>query len=697
MQHRTAQFGLALAVGALTAAGQQPGALTTRDMSVVRLGTAQELKAPVSVPRGYAVVIGVSKYKNVPSDRALPFAEKDAENIYSALISKEGGQIEFQNVKKLLGPQATLANIREALETWLPANAKPTDRVVVYFVGHGLVDEKGAAYLAPYDVDPSKVGTTGYSMAKLGEVLSNQVKSGWKMLLVDACHSGQLSVQSTAAKVNEGLRGLPQGFLTLTSSRASENSYEDPRLAGGNGVFSYYLARGWLGESDVDPADGKVTADELVTYVKREVRAHVKSQGGQQTPLEFGDFPDNLILGFNPTRRGALVTRVETAVTGSAVIEANLDNVEVSIDDQRRGIAAPNMPLRVPGLSAGIHTVKGARTGYEPVTLEINVAPGSTQTVSLRLLYQVVPKAAAKALYDEGESIWRRTTSASAKDLAKSEDLLARALKEDPKYGAAALTLCRVQQAERKTGEALKSCKKAAELQSADAETRTMLGVLLMESGDFQAAARELQAATTQDPKNSFAHSSLAEALFLADRPMEAEGAAERALALNPSSGQAYLLRGEARRVQQRFSESVADYQHSLSVQDFNSGALRTAAFYAIGMGMRKNRSGNQGLYRSQAASAYFGLCAADIGLEDYRAAVGNCKKVLSIEKDDADAYLLLAEAHAGLFSENNRRAHLMDAKQSVEAVLRINPSHTAAPGLKEKLKEINELMASVR
>ncbi len=58
------------------------------------------------------------------------------------------------NVKKLIGPQATLANIRDALEVWLPSKVQESDRVVVFFVGHGVTDKDGHGYLAPYDIDP---------------------------------------------------------------------------------------------------------------------------------------------------------------------------------------------------------------------------------------------------------------------------------------------------------------------------------------------------------------------------------------------------------------------------------------------------------------------------------------------------------------------------------------------------------------
>ena len=145
-----------------------------------------------------------------------------------------------------------------------------------------------------------------------------------------------------------------------------------------------------------------------------------------------------------------------------------------------------------------------------------------------------------------------------------------------------------------------------------------MTGVLLMESGDYPEAVRQLQQAAAQDPQSTFVASLLAEALFLADRPKDAEEAANRAIKLDGASGQAYLIRGEARRAQKNFDDAIEDYRRAMAVQEFGSGVFRTAAFWAIGTGMRKHRSGTQFLYRSQKASAYYGLCAAEIGRDNY-------------------------------------------------------------------------------
>src|ERR1700686_3946123 len=48
-------------------------------------------QAPVTIPRGYALVVGIAKYKNLPAKAQLDFAERDAESVYSVLINPEGG------------------------------------------------------------------------------------------------------------------------------------------------------------------------------------------------------------------------------------------------------------------------------------------------------------------------------------------------------------------------------------------------------------------------------------------------------------------------------------------------------------------------------------------------------------------------------------------------------------------------------
>src|SRR5215813_3094686 len=133
----------------------------------------------VTVPRGYALIVGIANYKNLPAKSQLEFSERDADAIYSILISPEGGNFHAENVHRLTGAQATLANIKREMETWLPSVAKEDDRVVIYFAGHGFISG-GRGYLAPYDLDPANIPGTGYPMDTLGQVAGTRIKSKWK-------------------------------------------------------------------------------------------------------------------------------------------------------------------------------------------------------------------------------------------------------------------------------------------------------------------------------------------------------------------------------------------------------------------------------------------------------------------------------------------------------------------------------------
>ncbi len=88
-----------------------------------------------SIPRGYALIVGISNYKNLPVKSQLEFPERDADAVYSVLISNEGGNFHAENVHRLTGANATLANLKHELEVWLPSVAQPDDRVVIYFAG----------------------------------------------------------------------------------------------------------------------------------------------------------------------------------------------------------------------------------------------------------------------------------------------------------------------------------------------------------------------------------------------------------------------------------------------------------------------------------------------------------------------------------------------------------------------------------
>src|SRR4051812_16367085 len=110
---------LALAIPALA---QTPSKSTRqRDLKVEPDTSVPAAPPPVSIPRSYALIIGISSYPNLRPDQQLHYSDRDAEAIYSILISPEGGNFPAENVHKLVGAKATLAGMRHELEDWLPS------------------------------------------------------------------------------------------------------------------------------------------------------------------------------------------------------------------------------------------------------------------------------------------------------------------------------------------------------------------------------------------------------------------------------------------------------------------------------------------------------------------------------------------------------------------------------------------------
>jgi hypothetical protein len=72
------------------------------------------------------------------------------------------------------------------------------------------------------------------------------------------------------------------------------------------------------------------------------------------------------------------------------------------------------------------------------------------------------------------------------------------------------------------------------------------------------------------------------------------------------------------------------------------------------------------------------------------------CQSSLNTERDDPDTLVLLAECYTRLFNNDNRPTYLQEAKNNLEAVLRINPNIEQAPILRQKLREIAELLSVV-
>ncbi len=157
--------------------------------------------------RQWALVVGIN-YNELDdrvksSVRPLENAESDALAFAEVLTTIYG--YDPDNVRTLIGDQATSLRVRQALSKDFLANSKEVqeeDSVVFYFAGHGwrdktlLSDASHVGFLCPSDVDITKEGEIDPATCVSIDLLVGQLRdfcpARHKLVILDCCHSGEI-------------------------------------------------------------------------------------------------------------------------------------------------------------------------------------------------------------------------------------------------------------------------------------------------------------------------------------------------------------------------------------------------------------------------------------------------------------------------------------------------------------------------
>jgi tetratricopeptide (TPR) repeat protein len=675
---------LLLAALAALAHGQQQ----KRDLAVKDVVEPPKAPRTVAPPRSYALVIGVAKYQNLADKDNLQFSERDAESIYSILISPEGGSFPAQNVHRLIGPRATLANIRRELEEWLPSVSKEGDRVLVYFAGHGFVAD-GRAYLAPYDIRPDSIAATAYPMQTLGSVFGGKVQGKWKVLITDACHSGAISGDSAAA-LNRGMTDVNKSIFVLSASRDREQSFESPDWGGGHGIFTYYVERGLAGQADED-GDGLVTADELAEYVRSNVRRD--SEARQNPTSEAGSFDPKMQLAYVPAH--VKPDAPPPPKFGVLVFESNMDGVELFLDGKSAGVIEKSKPLRIQGLQPGAHSVKGVKMGYEPDgPREETVYPGEERTVSLKIQFaRRRPKAAVDHL-DRGLEFYNKGFQ---ENYRKAAEEFEKALAEDPTYSQAALYLGRTYNALFDQEKAGVYFRKAIEIDPDYVEARASFGGMLVDQGASDEAVRQLDVALRRDKSNGLAWYLLANAYYLKDDYAQSIEASKRAIQLIPNKAEAHFYLAEGLHMTGKLDDAKRSYGDYLRLSNFDSKLAGQLNYWVLGLLVghgRKSRAAVRDIWKDLRSLAYFGMCDCDRQLKRFDDAIGECRLSLQYDPEDPRTHYLMGLTYAMKAQSTSNVEPLAAASLHFRTMLRLNPEAPESGDVKKMLANYDALLA---
>ena len=261
------------------------------------------------IPNRYLIAISVSNYND--SRYNLKYAVKDGRDM---------AKLFFENkfiVDTLFDKNATIKNIFALKQKLL--NTKVDDEVILYVSGHGLLDKNYDFYFASYDMNFKNPAEHGIMYDDL-EGLLDGIPARKKLLLMDACHSGEvdkeeietkndtvtladgkkgdiitygykgadinkdesgLGLQNSFELMQELFANLTRGSGAVVISAAAGTGYALESAKWNNGVFTFCIINGLIDMAADANKDKQVTVTELKDYISTEVEKLTK---GAQKP-----------------------------------------------------------------------------------------------------------------------------------------------------------------------------------------------------------------------------------------------------------------------------------------------------------------------------------------------------------------------------------------------------------------------------
>jgi WD40 repeat protein len=168
------------------------------------LSDAGDPQAPGShYERSFAVIVGIDQYGGDPLLPELLHAENDAKEFRDLLVSDFGYRLD--DVRFLANRDATYPAVRDSLSKWMfERGIQPNDSMLVFFAGHGLIDEQSSeGYLATVESRSDDREKSCVPVTWLRDQLA-KLPCRHKLVILDSCYSGLLF---TKASSDQGVGG----------------------------------------------------------------------------------------------------------------------------------------------------------------------------------------------------------------------------------------------------------------------------------------------------------------------------------------------------------------------------------------------------------------------------------------------------------------------------------------------------------
>ena len=267
-------------------------------------GIAGDTDLRSKIGERYAVVVGISKYKNKTKGiAAVMNAAEEAKQFASFIKSPQGGNFRDSNVLLLTNENATSSALRRALFTFLK-KAIEEDLVYFFFSGQGAYETGNTDnyYLLTHDADPEDLPTSAIPVWDIENAFKRNIKARRAVLFMDAQHVAKLDKDDGTRNitikgniVNKYLKALAEageGKVIINAAQENQISSGGSDRENGARFFTQCLLKALKGDADKN-GDGIVTLGEVIDYTTDCVDT---ASNGKQRPDVAGRYDRNLPL-----------------------------------------------------------------------------------------------------------------------------------------------------------------------------------------------------------------------------------------------------------------------------------------------------------------------------------------------------------------------------------------------------------------
>lgn len=216
--------------------------------------------------RKYSLLIGCNEYQDAKLAR-LKMPATDVQVLADVLRDPSIG--EFNEIIPLVNQPFDKAQMAIAD---LFADKSKDDLILLYFSGHGVLDDQGRLYLAMKNTRCDRLSGSAIPASFITDEMDNS-RSKRQVLILDCCQSGAYARGSKGAIGQKALtqttfEGHGYGRVVLTATDATQYAWEGDKIIGDaeNSLFTHFLVYGLkTGAADID-GDGLITIEEWYDY-----------------------------------------------------------------------------------------------------------------------------------------------------------------------------------------------------------------------------------------------------------------------------------------------------------------------------------------------------------------------------------------------------------------------------------------------